>query len=193
MFLIGPATCTRSTRRPASRSGRSASPGERRRGRQGSGYPDRDRRQGDRRHPRRHPLRGRSGGKVLAFDKFTGALLWSTTADAHPAAIITQSATVYNGKVYVGVASQEEALAAFVPGYVLSFRGSMLALDLQHGCDRVEDVHGPRDPSGLHRQRCVGELAGDRHQAQPGLHRDWQQLLRPRRRSAMCWRCSRRS
>lgn len=76
---------------------------------------------------------GGSGGKVLAFDKYTGALLWSTTADAHAAAIITQSATVYNGKVYVGVASQEEALAAFVPGYVLSFRGSMLALDLNTG------------------------------------------------------------
>ena len=53
--------------------------------------------------------------------------------DAHPAAIITQSATVFDGRVYVGVASQEEALAAFVPGYVLSFRGSMLALDVDTG------------------------------------------------------------
>jgi polyvinyl alcohol dehydrogenase (cytochrome) len=76
---------------------------------------------------------GGPGGKVLAFNKFTGALLWSTTADTHPAAIITQSATVFDGRVYVGVASQEEALAAFVPGYQLSFRGSMLALDLNTG------------------------------------------------------------
>ncbi len=76
---------------------------------------------------------GGPGGKVLAFDKYTGALLWSTTADNHPASIITQSATVYGGRVYVGVASQEEALAAFVPGYALSFRGSMLALDLSTG------------------------------------------------------------
>ena len=36
------------------------------------------------------------GGIVLAFDKFTGELLWSTVADAHPAAIITQSATVFD-------------------------------------------------------------------------------------------------
>jgi polyvinyl alcohol dehydrogenase (cytochrome) len=76
---------------------------------------------------------GGPGGKVLAFDKFTGALVWSTQADSHPAAIVTQSATVFDGRVYVGVASQEEALAASVPGYQLSFRGSMLALDLATG------------------------------------------------------------
>ena len=76
---------------------------------------------------------GGPGGKVLAFNKANGALVWSTQTDPHFAAIITQSATVYNGRVYVGVASQEEALAAFVPGYVLSFRGSMLALDLNTG------------------------------------------------------------
>ena len=36
----------------------------------------------------------RRGGKILAFHKDTGALLWSTTLDTHPAAVITQSATV---------------------------------------------------------------------------------------------------
>ena len=77
---------------------------------------------------------GGPGGKILAFDKTTGALLWSTVADFHPASIITQSATVFDGRVYVGVASQEEALAGFVPGYpCCSFRGSMLALDLETG------------------------------------------------------------
>jgi polyvinyl alcohol dehydrogenase (cytochrome) len=76
---------------------------------------------------------GGPGGKVLAFNKDTGALVWSTQADSHPAAIITQSATVFDNRVYVGVASLEEALAAFVPGYQLSFRGSMLALDLDTG------------------------------------------------------------
>ena len=76
---------------------------------------------------------GGPGGKVLAFNKDTGALVWSTQADNHQAAIITQSATVFDNRVYVGVASMEEALAAFVPGYQLSFRGSMLALDLDTG------------------------------------------------------------
>jgi polyvinyl alcohol dehydrogenase (cytochrome) len=76
---------------------------------------------------------GGPGGKVIAFDRVTGAVRWVTTLETHPAAIITQAATVFDGRVYVGVASQEEALAAFVPGYVLSFRGSMAALDLGTG------------------------------------------------------------
>jgi polyvinyl alcohol dehydrogenase (cytochrome) len=74
------------------------------------------------------------GGKILAFDKATGALVWSTVAETHPAAIITQSATAFDGRVFVGVASQEEALAAVAPGYpCCSFRGSMLALDVDTG------------------------------------------------------------
>jgi polyvinyl alcohol dehydrogenase (cytochrome) len=76
---------------------------------------------------------GGPGGKVLAFNKFTGALAWITQAESHPAAIVTQSATVFDGRVYIGMASQEEALAALVPGYQLSFRGSFLALDVATG------------------------------------------------------------
>lgn len=74
------------------------------------------------------------GGKMLAFDADTGALLWSTQVDSHPAAIITQSAVVHAGRVYVGVSSQEEGFAAVIPGYpCCSFRGSMAALDAQTG------------------------------------------------------------
>ena len=81
--------------------------------------------------------------------------------------------------VYVGVASLEEALAAFIPGYVV------LQLPRQHGRARparpagsLEDIHGP---GGLPGQRGLGQLAGDRHQARLGLHRDGQQLQRPGR------------
>lgn len=91
---------------------------------------------------------GAPGGKLLAFNKFTGAFLWSTTLDTHPAAIITQSATVFDGRVYVGVASQEEALAAFVPGYVLSFRGSMLSLDLNSGAILWKTYTAPEGYTG---------------------------------------------
>jgi polyvinyl alcohol dehydrogenase (cytochrome) len=73
------------------------------------------------------------GGAVMAIDKATGGLLWKTQVESHPAAIITQSATVFNGVVYVGVASQEEALAT-IPGYpCCTFRGSFAALDLATG------------------------------------------------------------
>jgi polyvinyl alcohol dehydrogenase (cytochrome) len=91
---------------------------------------------------------GGPGGKVLAFNKFTGALVWSTRLDTHPAAIITQSATVFDGRVYVGTASQEEALAALVPGYVLSFRGKMAALDLGTGAILWETSMAPPGYTG---------------------------------------------
>jgi polyvinyl alcohol dehydrogenase (cytochrome) len=74
------------------------------------------------------------GGKVLGIDKNTGDLRWATQVEDHFAAVITQSATISGGVAYVGVASQEEALAALVPGYqCCSFRGSMAALDLRTG------------------------------------------------------------
>ena len=89
------------------------------------------------------------GGLVLAFNKFTGALVWATVADTHPAAAITQSATVFDGLVYVGVASQEEGLAALVPGYpCCSFRGSMLALDLDTGAIVWKTYMAPEGYSG---------------------------------------------
>jgi len=73
------------------------------------------------------------GGKVLAFNKDTGALIWATTLDTHPAAVITQSATVFGNRVYVGTSSLEETFA-LLPGYqCCSFRGRMAALDLTTG------------------------------------------------------------
>jgi len=74
------------------------------------------------------------GGWVVAVDKATGNLLWRTQVETHPAAVITQSATIFDGVVCVGVSSLEEAIAVFVPGYICcTFRGSMAALDLATG------------------------------------------------------------
>jgi polyvinyl alcohol dehydrogenase (cytochrome) len=78
------------------------------------------------------PPFGGPGGKLLAFDKKTGALVWATQLDDHYSAIVTQSATVQGDRVYVGVASMEEALAGIV-GVCCGFRGSMLALDVATG------------------------------------------------------------
>jgi polyvinyl alcohol dehydrogenase (cytochrome) len=92
---------------------------------------------------------GAPGGKLLAFNKNTGALMWATQLDSHPAAIVTQSATVHDRRVYVGVASQEEALAGFVPGYpCCSFRGSMLAVNADTGAIIWKTYMAPAAPAG---------------------------------------------
>lgn len=76
---------------------------------------------------------GGGGGKVLAFDRETGDPLWVTTLDTHPAAVITQSATVYGNRVFVGTSSLEESFA-LDPSYdCCTFRGKMAALDLSTG------------------------------------------------------------
>jgi polyvinyl alcohol dehydrogenase (cytochrome) len=63
-----------------------------------------------------------------------GNFIWATKLDDHPHAIITQSATIYDGGVYVGVSSREEAASASVPNYACcNFRGSFAKLDLKTG------------------------------------------------------------
>jgi polyvinyl alcohol dehydrogenase (cytochrome) len=73
------------------------------------------------------------GAYLLAINATTGALRWRTQLDPHPLAIDTASPVVFQGRVYVGVASLEEG-AAVDPTYpCCSFRGSAMALDARTG------------------------------------------------------------
>src|SRR5215208_4077248 len=77
-----------------------------------------------------------AGARVMAVSKQTGERLWVTKVDDHFSAIVTTSVGMSpdNKVAYVGVASFEEALSAFIPNYVCcSFRGSVLALDANTG------------------------------------------------------------
>ena len=51
------------------------------------------------------------GARVIAVNRLTGALKWSTQVETFPAAYITGSPVIYNGVVYIGVSSNEEDLA----------------------------------------------------------------------------------
>ncbi len=74
-----------------------------------------------------------NGAHVMAVDRNSGDLLWITQVDAHPAAIITGS-PVFNGNVvFVGVSSNEEALATNPSYPCCTFRGSMVALNAYTG------------------------------------------------------------
>ncbi|MBI3156504.1 MAG: PQQ-binding-like beta-propeller repeat protein [Burkholderiales bacterium] len=76
-----------------------------------------------------------SPARVFAVDKHSGDLLWVTQVDATPLSVVTHSAIVANGTAFVGIASNEELVAAFVPKiyWQWQFRGSVVALDVSTG------------------------------------------------------------
>jgi polyvinyl alcohol dehydrogenase (cytochrome) len=73
------------------------------------------------------------GANMLAIDARSGALKWMTQLDTHPEAIITSSAAVSGGKIFVGVASNEESAADNPDYHCCTFRGSALAIDAASG------------------------------------------------------------
>jgi polyvinyl alcohol dehydrogenase (cytochrome) len=86
------------------------------------------------------------GAHVTAVNAITGQKEWSTEVSSHPLAIVTSSPIVYDGVVYVGVASKEEA-AASLPSYpCCTFRGSVVALSATTGAILWQDYMAP--PNG---------------------------------------------
>ncbi|HXE63706.1 MAG TPA: PQQ-binding-like beta-propeller repeat protein [Bryobacteraceae bacterium] len=76
---------------------------------------------------------GDGKGQAWAVDAATGKEIWKTRVDDFPVARLTGSPVLYNGRLYVPVASGEEA-AGSVPSYeCCRFRGSLVALDAATG------------------------------------------------------------
>jgi len=73
--------------------------------------------------------------RVFAVNKDTGNLAWITQVDDTQLSFVTNSPIVYNNTAFVGVASNEELIAAFVPptNWHWQFRGSVVALDVSNG------------------------------------------------------------
>jgi polyvinyl alcohol dehydrogenase (cytochrome) len=74
-----------------------------------------------------------NGANVIAVDRRTGNLRWITQVDSQPQAIITAPAVVYGDTVFIGVSSNEEALAINNSYPCCTFRGSVVALDARTG------------------------------------------------------------
>lgn len=78
-------------------------------------------------------LAGDSAGYLHALDATTGAPRWKLHLDEHPAALVTATPVIHQGRVYVGVASYEESSATNPTYLCCSFRGSMVAVDGANG------------------------------------------------------------
>jgi polyvinyl alcohol dehydrogenase (cytochrome) len=76
---------------------------------------------------------GDSSGYLYGLDATTGKQLWKLSLDEHPAAKASSTPVSYQGRLYVGVSSLEEALSVS-PGYVCcTFRGSVSAVQAADG------------------------------------------------------------
>lgn len=72
-------------------------------------------------------------GNVYAVDTAVGELLWKVSVDSHPLARITAAPKLYEGRLYVPVASLEEVEAGG-PNYpCCTFRGMVVALNAETG------------------------------------------------------------
>jgi polyvinyl alcohol dehydrogenase (cytochrome) len=86
-------------------------------------------------------------GNAYAVDASTGKLLWKTRVDAHPLARITAGVTVYQGRVYVAVASLEEPESASFNHQCCTIRGLVAVLDAATGKEIWKTYTLPEEPS----------------------------------------------
>jgi polyvinyl alcohol dehydrogenase (cytochrome) len=70
---------------------------------------------------------------AYAVNATTGALMWKTKVEDHPAARIVGAPTLYSGVLYVPVSSFEEATGSQPTYQCCTFRGSVVALDSATG------------------------------------------------------------
>jgi polyvinyl alcohol dehydrogenase (cytochrome) len=70
---------------------------------------------------------------VFALDAATGAKLWQTTVESYPTARVTGTPALFEGRLYVPVASGEEGSGASPTYECCKFRGSLVALDAATG------------------------------------------------------------
>ena len=85
-------------------------------------------------------------GNVYALDAATGKALWIVSVDPHPLAAVTGSPILHKGRLYVPLASREEA-AGGGPDYpCCTFRGSIVALDGNTGKQIWKSFIIPEEP-----------------------------------------------
>ena len=78
-------------------------------------------------------LFGDLNGAVYAVDAQSGKSIWKKKVEEHEAALLTGAVTVFNGIVYVPVASWEETRSINPEYPCCTFRGSVVALRVRDG------------------------------------------------------------
>jgi polyvinyl alcohol dehydrogenase (cytochrome) len=103
---------------------------------------------------------GDSAGYVYALDGASGKQLWKMRPDEHPASTVTATPVFYQGRLYLGSASREEALSISQEYPCCTFRGSETAVDAATGrvlWKRYMIPEAPKErPKGRHASAAWG-------------------------------------
>ena len=97
---------------------------------------------------------------VYAVNATTGALMWKTKVEDHPAARIVGAPTLYSGVLYVPVSSFEEATGSQPNYQCCTFRGSVVALDSATGRQIWKAYTIPEAPRPTNRNAIGTQLYG---------------------------------
>lgn len=89
---------------------------------------------------------GDTKANLYGIDAATGTQIWRTKVDDHPAATLTGSPVLFEGRLYFGVSSIEEYTGSFAKYPCCSFRGSVQAVEASNG-ERLWKTHTiPEEP-----------------------------------------------
>jgi polyvinyl alcohol dehydrogenase (cytochrome) len=97
---------------------------------------------------------------VYAVDASTGKQLWKAHLEDHFAATITGAPQLYQGVLYVPVASTEEAFAPLPSYECCTFRGSVVALDAATGKQLWKTYTIAETPQATKKSKTAAQLYG---------------------------------
>ena len=115
--------------------------------------------------------RSKTGGRYVAYfgdlratayavDADSGALIWKMKLDEHPLARITGSPVFYGGRLFVPIASLEEASGMWRQYECCTFRGSLVSLDGETGRQLWKSFTVLDPPKAYKKNKNGGQMYG---------------------------------
>jgi polyvinyl alcohol dehydrogenase (cytochrome) len=99
-------------------------------------------------------------GNAYALDATNGELLWKTLVDSQPLARITGNPRLYQGRLYVPVASLEEDESRSPLHVCCTFRGAVVALDAATGKQIWKTYTIPEEPKFIKKNSAGVDYMG---------------------------------
>lgn len=103
---------------------------------------------------------GDARGNAYAIDAATGVQVWKTRVEEHPTARITGGVRVFEGRVYIPVASGEEGSGGAATYQCCTFRGSVVALNAESGKQVWKTYVIPDEPKPTTKNAAGTQLFG---------------------------------